>query len=201
MAQDAILGPEELTAQQAADLVARFDGLLLLGGGDIGPSWYGQERHERTYGVIPVRDSFEHPLCAAAIDAGLPILAICRGTQVLNVVRGGTLHQHMTDDFPGHGKPGVEGGQNVHDVNIDPDSRLGAAMGVRVAACSCHHHQAVDAVGRGLRVIARSPDGVIEGLELDGDAWVVAAQWHPEDTAGTDPVQQRVFDAFVRAAG
>lgn len=196
-AQEAVLRPVELSAADAAEVLEPFAGLLLAGGGDVVPAHYGQERHERTYGTIPVRDDFELALCAAAIARGMPILAICRGTQVLNVQRGGTLAQHIADDLTGHGKPGVEGGQEVHDVDLDPGSRVADAMAVAVAACSCHHHQAIDELGDGLVVTARSPDGVVETIELAGDAWVVGVQWHPEDTAATDPVQQRLFDTFV----
>jgi putative glutamine amidotransferase len=88
----------------------------------------------------------------------------------------------------------------VHDIDLEPGSRLAEAMGVTRASCSSHHHQAVERAGDGLRVTARAPDGVVEGVELDGDAWIVGAQWHPEDTAADDPAQQRLFDAFVRQA-
>ena len=116
---------------------------------------------------------------------------------------GGSLDQHITDRdgvLP-HGKPGVPGGSTVHDIELEPGSRLAAAMGVTHASCSSHHHQAVEHTGAGLRVAARAPDGVIEGIELDGDAWIVGAQWHPEDTAADDPAQLRLFDTFVRQAG
>jgi putative glutamine amidotransferase len=115
---------------------------------------------------------------------------------------GGSLDQHITDRdgvLP-HGKPGVPGGSTVHDIEIEPRCRLASAMGVTHASCSSHHHQAVEHTGDGLRVSARAPDGVIEGIELAGDAWIVGAQWHPEDTAAADPAQQRLFDGFVREA-
>jgi putative glutamine amidotransferase len=136
------------------------------------------------------------------VSRSLPTLAICRGHQVLNVALGGSLDQHITDR-PGvldHGKPGVAGGSSVHDINLDPASRLADAMGVTHASVSSHHHQAVDRTGDGLHVTARAPDRVAEGMELDGDAWIVGAQWHPEDTAADDAAQQRLFDAFVRRA-
>ncbi|MBM3673931.1 MAG: gamma-glutamyl-gamma-aminobutyrate hydrolase family protein [Actinobacteria bacterium] len=200
-AQEAVLGPVDLSDGEARSRLDSFDGLLLAGGGDVLPSHYGQQRDERTYGTIPVRDTFEMALCRAAIEMGLPILAICRGTQVLNVVRGGTLSQHISDEFPGHGMPGVEGGQNVHAVDLTPGTRVAGAMAVTEAACSCHHHQAIDRVGDGLTVTARSPDGIVEAVELAGETWVVAVQWHPEDTAASDPVQQRLFDTFVAQCG
>ena len=199
-AQEAVLGPRHLDHAEAVAMLRRFDGLVLPGGGDVNPSRYGQSPEPVTYGVNALRDEFEFALCSAALELSLPLLAICRGTQVLNVALGGTLHQHITDDFPGHGKPGVEGGQNVHQVSVDVDSRLGRAIGVGIATCSCHHHQAVGHLGAGLRATARDADGTIEAIELDGPAWVTGVQWHPEDTAAVDPVQQSLFDAFVAVA-
>ena len=199
-AQEAMLGPRHLDRTEALAVLEYFDGIVLPGGGDVNPERYGQAAAEQTYGVNALRDEFEFQLCAAAIELEIPILAICRGTQVLNVVRGGTLHQHIADDFPGHGKPGVEAGQNLHDVEVSPDSRVGRALGGAHAACSCHHHQSVDRLGDGLRVTARSSDGIVEAVELDGSAWVAAVQWHPEDTAADDPAQQGLFDALVTAA-
>ena len=199
-AQEAVLGPRHLDHDEACAMLERFDGLVLPGGGDVNPSHYGQSPAPETYGVNALRDEFEFALCSAALELSLPLLAICRGTQVLNVALGGTLHQHITDEFPGHGKPGVEGGQNLHAVEIEPDSHLGRALGVPRAACSCHHHQAVDRLGAGLRVTARDPDGTIEAVERDDSGWVLGVQWHPEDTAETDVDQQALFDAFVAVA-
>src|SRR3954469_10618306 len=189
-AQEAVLGPRHLDHGEALAVLERFDGVLLPGGGDVIPERYGAPRAEQTYGTIPLRDEFEFALCNAALELSLPLFAICRGTQVLNVALGGTLTQHITDDFPGHGTPGVEGGQHVHDISIEVESRAGAAMGTTRASCSCHHHQAVARVGRGLRVTGRSDDGIVETMELEGSTWVTAVQWHPEDTAAGDPAQQ-----------
>ncbi len=199
-AQEAVLGPRHLDHDEAMVVMSRFDGLLLPGGGDVNPSHYGQIAAPQTYGVIALRDEFEFALCSAALELALPLLAICRGTQVLNVARGGTLRQHITDDFPGHGQPGIEGGQNVHPVSIVPQSRVALAMGSTLAACSCHHHQAVDTLGTGLVVTASDTDGTIEALELSGPVWVAAVQWHPEDTAAIDPAQQGLFDTLVSNA-
>lgn len=201
-AQEAVLMPEEIDATAAHDLLDHFDGLLLLGGGDLDPSTYGAAPDRHVYGVHHTRDAFELALARAAVDSGMPTLAICRGAQVLNVVLGGSLDQHITgrEGLIGHGTPGVEGGATLHDLEVDPDSRLGAAMGTTLAACSSHHHQAMERLGTGLRVTARAPDGIVEGIELDGDGWIVGAQWHPEDTAGRDPVQQALFDTFVQQA-
>jgi putative glutamine amidotransferase len=201
-ALEAILMPVGIDDADAGEILDRFDGLLLLGGGDLHPDEYGQERRETVYGVVPHRDRFEIALARAAVDRGLPTLAICRGHQVLNVALGGALDQHISDraGVLAHGKPGVPGGSSVHDVDLDPGSRLAEAMEVTHASVSSHHHQAVDRTGDGLRVTARAPDGVVEGIELDGDPWIAGAQWHPEDTAADDPAQQRLFDTFVRHA-
>lgn len=201
-AREAILMPVAIDDTDAGEVLERFDGLLLMGGGDLHPEEYGQERRDEVYGVIPHRDRFEVALARAAVARDLPTLAICRGHQVLNVALGGSLDQHISerDGVLGHGKPGVPGGSSVHDVDLELGSRLAEAMGVTRASCSSHHHQAVDRVGDRLHVTARSPDGVVEGIELDGDAWIVGAQWHPEDTAATDAAQQRLFDTFVRQA-
>jgi putative glutamine amidotransferase len=201
-AQEAVLMPEAIDPESARDLLDHFDGLLLLGGGDLDPSTYGAEPEEHVYGVHHDRDAFEIALALAAVDRGVPTLAICRGAQALNIALGGNLNQHITGrpGLIGHGIPGVEGGASLHDLELDPGSRLSEAMGATTAVCSSHHHQAIARLGTGLRITARAPDGIVEGIELDGDAWIVGAQWHPEDTAGRDPVQQSLFDTFVRRA-
>jgi putative glutamine amidotransferase len=203
--QEAILLPTRLDEGDAGELLERFDGLLLLGGGDLDPHTYGQEPNTRVYGVNPDRDTCEIVLTRAAVDRGLPILAICRGHQVLDVALGGTLDQHITgrEGLLEHGVPGVEDGARLHDVDVEPHTRLAAAMGTTQATVSSHHHQAVEGVGDGLRVVARGADGVVEGVELaDADGpWIVGVQWHPEDTAESDPANQRLFDTFVREAG
>ena len=199
-AQEAVLMPDELDDREARELLDRFDGLLLLGGGDLDPETYGQARAEETYGVIGRRDGFELPLVRAAVERGIPTLAICRGHQVLNVALGGTLEQHITSGDVSHGLPGVEGGHATHDVRVQEGSRLATALGTTRASVSSHHHQAVEKLGDGLEAVAWADDGVVEGVERDGDAWIVGAQWHPEDTAADDPIQQRLFDAFVEQA-
>ena len=183
-----------------AGMLEGFGGLLLTGGGDIDPARYGAAPVPEIYGVDSEADAFELALVHAAVSAGLPMLAICRGLQVLNVAFGGTLDQHISGrpDLEDHGRPGGE--EVVHAVSVEDDSRLAGAFGETKVMGSCHHHQAVDRVGRGLRVTARTPDGGVEGLELEGDPWVAAVQWHPEDTAASDPTQQRLFSAFVARA-
>lgn len=179
--------------------LARFDALLVTGGLDADPSLYGQEPHPELSAFDPTSDRWEIALIGAARRAGKPLLAICRGHQLLNVALGGTLHQHL-GDLDGVGPHGVPdgGGGTPNAIIVEPGSRLAAAIGTDGVVGNCHHHQAVDEVADGLVVTARTADGVIEGLEAPDDAWTVAVQWHPEDSARHDPVQQRLFDAFVR---
>jgi putative glutamine amidotransferase len=197
-ARGAMVMPDELGEREADEVLDRFDGLLLIGGGDLDPDSYGQPREAEVYGVITRRDRFELPLTRAAIARGIPTLAICRGHQVLNVALGGSLEQHILSDDVPHGVPGTAHGSIIHAVRVQDGSRLASALGASHANISSQHHQAVDKLGDGLEAAAWADDGVIEGIELtDDERWVIGVQWHPEDTAGTDPVQQRLFDAFV----
>jgi putative glutamine amidotransferase len=186
----------------AKALLDRVDALVLTGGPDVDPDVYGQSAHPQVYGVDRSDDDFECALVEAATVRSVPTLAICRGIQVLNVARGGTLHQHIADDpgVPAHGEPGVAGGARVHDVKLEPGSLVADVMDATTVRASCHHHQAIAEIGDGLRVVGRAADGIVEALELDG-AFLLAVQWHPEDTAADDPAQQRLFDALVRRAG
>jgi len=181
-------------------LLDRVDALVLTGGPDLDPGSYGQLRHPNTYGVDGAVDEFELPLARDAIERGTPTLAICRGVQTLNVALGGSLYQHIADD-PGtepHGRPGEPNGGLLHEVTIEAGTRLAAVMDATTVTASCHHHQAIDKLGDGLHVVARAADGIVEALELDSPSqWLLAVQWHPEDTAADDPAQQNLFDALV----
>jgi putative glutamine amidotransferase len=201
-ARTAILSPGE--EGDPEELLAPFDGLVLVGGGDVDPVRYGAAPDaDHVYGVEPDRDELEIGLLLAADRMTLPTLCICRGMQVMNVAFGGTLHQHLPA-MPGlleHGVP-VANTQTVHDVKTEPGSRLLATAGVEVLRCSSHHHQGVDVVGEGLTVTGRSPDGLVEGIEREvrdpyAQVWMLGVQWHPEDTASEDPAQQAFFDAVV----
>jgi putative glutamine amidotransferase len=194
-AEPVLVDPSPTTTSQAEELLGRFDALVLTGGPDVDPACYGQPPHAATYGVDRGADDFEIALARAAIDRELTTLAICRGIQVLNVALGGTLYQHIVEE-PGvdaHGRPGEADGQYRHDVTLEPGSKLRKVMGADRVRCSCHHHQAIAQVGDGLHVSALADDGIVEGLELDLPT-LLAVQWHPEDTAGDDPAQQRLFD-------
>jgi putative glutamine amidotransferase len=175
--------------------LARFDGVLLPGGGDLAPHSYGAvDTHASVYDVDDVQDAFDLDVARAALETGLPLLAVCRGLQAVNVALGGTLEQDM-------GGPGRDHRHVVHPVALEAGSVVARATAAEKVAASCYHHQRVDRLGAGLRVTARAADGTVEALELPtAGGWFGAVQWHPEDTAHEDPVQQRLFDALVRAA-
>lgn len=182
------------------ELLAPFSGLMLAGGGDVDPKRYGAQAHPSTYGVDPERDDLELALIPAALESSLPVLAICRGMQVLNVACGGTLSQHLPDliGSVAHGDP-TEGNWVPHDVEIAEGSRLAAAVGARhLKGCASHHHQGIERLGDGLKPVAWGADGLVEALEPErGSGWVTAVQWHPEVTAAEDDAQQALFDAFA----
>ena len=174
----------------------RLDGLLLTGGGDIDPGRYGARPHPRTTRVSMPRDAAELELLDAATQAGLPVLGVCRGMQLVNVARGGTLCQHLPDDAGHAPTPGMFGS---HPVRVGAGTRLAGILdangdGVHVPTA---HHQAVDRLGEGLVATAWAEDGVVEAVEAGaaGDPFLLAVQWHPE--AGTDP---RLIEALVAAA-
>ncbi|GIH69971.1 gamma-glutamyl-gamma-aminobutyrate hydrolase [Sphaerimonospora thailandensis] len=191
-------------AGEAAARLAVADGLLLPGGGDIAPSAYGESLpHDTVYDVDAEQDAFDFAAARHALDTGLPTLAICRGLQVVNVVLGGRLNQHMEPDHR----------HVVHPVRVRPGSLLAEVAGTEKVAASCYHHQCASTLGDGLVATAYAEDGTVEAAELrlsneqaepTGSAgpygWFLGVQWHPEDTAATDPVNQRIFDALVAAA-
>jgi putative glutamine amidotransferase len=186
--QPVVLPPLAGTLADLGETLARFDGVCLPGGPDVDPHRYGAtEVHERVGAVDADHDELDLAVARAAVGLGLPLLAICRGHQVLNVALGGTLVQHIEDHCHVH-----------HAVALDPGSLLAAAVGHVAPVGHSVHHQAIDRLGAGLVVTGRADDGTVEAVEVPG-RWVVGVQWHPEDTAADDPHQQRLFDAFVAA--
>lgn len=203
-AHAAILPPGESGSPE--ELLEPFDGLLLVGGGDVDPARYAATPDEHIYGVEPDRDELETNLLRAVDRVSLPTLCICRGMQVMNTAFGGSLHAHLPDlaGSVAHGAP-VADTRTLHDVRTAPMSHLRAATGEEVLSCSSHHHQGVDRLGDGLVATGWSPDGLVEAVEREPvdprhDAWMLGVQWHPEDTAATDPVQQALFDGLALAA-
>ena len=177
----------------ASSIVARLDALVLVGGGDVDPGCYGREPHPATAGVDPGRDATELGLLGAALDAELPVLAICRGMQVLNVYLEGTLVQHVPDvvGHEGH-RPGA-GFFAAVEVVTEAGSMVAKIWG-ETTTVRCSHHQAIDVLGRGLVVTARSADGLIEAVELPEARFVVGVQWHPEED-----LDRRPFRALLDA--
>lgn len=176
-------------------------GLLLPGGGDIDPEWYGCERHPRTHNVSHRRDRFELTLLEEALNRDMPVLAICHGMQLLNVHLGGTLEQHLADDERrlehDRDRPRAE---PVHDVTVEDSTLLADAMGTQ-GPVNSHHHQGLSRVAEGLEKIAWAEDGVLEAVYLPERSWVLGVQWHPEAMADTDEHQRAIFELFVKAAG
>lgn len=176
----------------AEERLRGFDALLVPGGSDVDPARYGEETLETTFTAdFLAQDQFESEMMEAAIRIGLPVLAICRGFQLLNVEHGGTLVQDVDPDSPHR--------NSVHDVTLEPDSALAQALGVNHLPVSSYHHQALATVGDELRVVGSAPDGVVEALEHEF-ATLIAVQWHPEDTADRDENQHAIFQWLVDRA-
>ena len=180
-----------LAASDGMDWASRlegFDGVLLCGGADIDPALYGEtDLHPEVYDVDALQDEADLSLADYCFEHGVPTLAVCRGLHVVNVLRGGTLVQHM-DDHHRH---------VVHDVVIE---RGPAGIEPGPITASCYHHQCIDRLGSGLEVVGRAEDGTVEAVTIDSAGWAFGVQWHPEDTAREDPRQLSVFRALVDAS-
>lgn len=192
--------PVELARDADVDgIVERLDGLVLTGGADVDPAAYGHEPDERLGAVEKERDDWELELLAAAERRGIPVLCICRGVQLLNVARGGTLRQHVgPDEGDGHPRFEEDGRAAAHGVDLEPGS-LAAELYGRHTDVNSLHHQVIDEVGEGLRVTGRSPDGTVEAVEGEGGA-VLGLQWHPELLGQPDPAFRWLVGAASSAA-
>lgn len=182
-------------------IVSRVDGLLLTGGEDVDPSLYGQPRSEKCGKSNVARDRTEIALIHAARELGKPVLAICRGPQILNVALGGTLYQDIPSEVPGalEHNPRDERSARVHAVSVDGGSRIAEAIGATELSVNSFHHQSIRDLAPGLRITAHAPDGVIEGVESESDDWwVMAVQWHPEEmNESPEPWDRGLFKAFA----
>lgn len=193
--------PYVRTEGEAEEVLARLDGVVFSGSDDLDPALWNEPRHERTVLMHPARMDSELLYARVALARRAPALGICGGMQTLNVCCGGSLHQHVPDVTAGR-QPALEhadasyGGR--HEVAIEAGTRLAALVG-RSVKVNSHHHQAVNRLGEGLRIVGRSPDGIVEAWEAPGRPFLLGVQWHPErmaDEAGST----RLFEALVAAA-
>ena len=190
--------PVAQSVESAIELVSRFDGVIIQGGGDIDPSLYGQTQlSNKIYGISPEHDTLEIAIVRAAIDQNKPVLAICRGMQILNVALGGTLHQDLGEVL----EDGEAHWNTYHEIVLTSDSRVARAMKTTSPKRShSFHHQALDRVASDLIVTGRAEDNTIEAVEHKSAHWIVGVQWHPEDDALTEVDQQKLFEGFIEAA-
>ena len=189
-----LLLPGDEREEGPADRLEDLDGLLLPGGPDVDPALYGEDHGPDLGSVDAELDRFEIDLVRRAVAGKLPVLGICRGQQVINVALGGTLHQHL----PGHDKHGLPRSHLAHQIDVETDSELGTAAAGEPVMVNSLHHQAIKDLAAGLRVTARSSDGVVEALE--GGGMVVAVQCHPEELIEDSPWARRLLQRFVERA-
>jgi putative glutamine amidotransferase len=202
-----LAGGDPIVVGAGDSLPAAYDGLLLSGGADIHPRYYGQEIDEAVGATITLdeaRDALEIPLARRALEADLPMLCICRGIQTLNVAAGGTLWQDVSligVDPQAHNQDGrLESWEYGQQVVVDPDTMLSSMVGEGWLGVNTYHHQAVRDAARGFRVTARAPDGIVEGMESRQHRFIVGIQWHPERLVSHHPVHRALFARFVDAA-
>lgn len=188
-----LVPPIRELSSNALTVLQHFDGVLLPGGGDVDPRRYGAEPDDDTvYGVVTAHDDLDIAVCLAAIELDLPMLALCRGMQVLNVALGGTLQQDIGNS---------DHWMREHSVRLTPGCKIALATGTTdLEHCHSVHHQGLLEVAPGLTPCGWAPDGQLEAVELEAAGWVVGAQWHPEDTAPHKPQQQALYDELVRRA-
>jgi putative glutamine amidotransferase len=195
--------PPQLDQRAQRALFRRVDGVLLTGGGDVDPARFNEAPHPTTSEISQARDGLEIALVEHALDRRVPLLALCRGIQVLNVALGGTLHQDVGSD-PGtpiqHSQTAPRH-ELTHAVKVVPGSRLEGVLGVDQLHVNSFHHQAIKSLGRGLVAVAFAEDGLIEGAELeDPSRFVLGVQWHPEELATEHETARRLFEALVERA-
>ena len=197
-----LIVPPLSSERAAAAVLDSVSGLVLTGGEDVDPARYGERRHEKVRSVNAARDATEASLVVEAKARGIPVLAICRGIQILNVALGGTLVQDISTQCEtdiAHDEDGPRDSRS-HEIIVEPGSLIASAIGTERCTVNSFHHQSVKDVANGMRVSARSPDGIVEGIEsTDKDWWVLAVQWHPEEmTNSPEPWDRGLFKAFAR---
>jgi putative glutamine amidotransferase len=197
-----VLLPPPLEGPARAALWGLLDGVVLTGGGDVDPACFGEARHPAVSEVAAARDTLEIDLTRYALERRLPLLAVCRGIQVLNVALGGTLYQDIASEpgSPINHSQSEPRHQPTHAVKVEDGTRLARILGALELDVNSSHHQAIKGLGRGLRAVAWAPDGIVEGVEHATADFVVGVQWHPEELAGHDPAARRLFQAVVAAA-
>jgi putative glutamine amidotransferase len=180
-----------------------LDALLLSGGKDVHPIHYDEPLHQKSNPAFPERDEMELTLSRWVVDDGKPLLAICRGIQVLNVALGGSLYQDIGDQVPGASRHAWHDGHPrdhlPHRVAINAGSRLASIVGATSLPVNSLHHQAIKSVASGLIVVAQAPDGIIEAAEVEGHPFALSVQWHPEELTGGDARARKLFEALVHA--
>lgn len=199
-----VILPPYLSETQLRGIVDGLQGLILSGGGDVHPSRFGKKDAGLLWRVDQERDRTDLALAAWALDSDLPLLAICRGVQVLNVAAGGTLIQDIPTQLPHALSHSCVAGRPLpdvaHDVHIKAETRLADLVGSGLLGVNSAHHQAVDEVGTGLIVTARASDDVIEGLEAPAHRFCIGVQWHPEAMVDSTPPMRRLFEGLIEAA-
>jgi putative glutamine amidotransferase len=194
--------PVGLDHADLEELLTKVDGVLFTGGGDIDLKYFNGASHPKVYGVSPERDALEFSLMSFTLAADKPFLAICRGIQVLNVAFGGNLYTHIQDQLENSLKhdwfPKFPRDKIAHSVRLTPGSKLFKIVGADEIQVNSLHHQGIKAVGKGLAAAAFAPDGIVEGLEVEGASFAVGVQWHPE-CLPEDEFSARLFKALINA--
>ena len=194
--------PVGLDRDRLQSTLSRIDGVLFTGGGDIDPKYFSESSHPKVYGISTERDTMEFSLMDLTLSAGKPMLAICRGIQVLNVTFGGDLYLHIQDQVQNSLKhdwfPKFPRDKIAHNVRVTRGSKLFDILKSDEIRVNSLHHQGIKAVGKGLTVTALAPDGIVEGLEVAGAGFALGVQWHPESMPA-DENSARLFKAFIDA--
>lgn len=199
-----VLLPIDLTEDLLEPTLTQMDGILLTGGSDVDPANYGQKAHEKTYGILPLRDELEFRAARFCVERHIPLLGICRGIQSLTVALGGSLIQDLPSQHPSDIDHAASSKDNslkeAHQVEITPGTRLAETVGAGILGVNTYHHQAADRLPTCMTVSARATDGVIEAVEVPGDTFILGVQWHPEQMTGYQAQARAIFRAFIDSA-